>query len=146
MNRAQTWWYGLSPREHVLLGALGIVLAFLLGWLAIVLPVVTYRDDAIAAHAEAITARAEIAALVRQAGAVDGVPSSAATAALRAAGLEPVISGGADGAILTVPAARADVLFQALADIERRSGVAVRVAEIRTNADNTVSASLELGS
>ncbi|MEE4350976.1 MAG: type II secretion system protein GspM [Pacificimonas sp.] len=134
-------WQGYSLRERSLLALLAALSLLALLWLLLVDPVLDWRSAARTDYQERLTDYAEADVLLGRlgAGGLNGADDVGAT--LERFGLAAELQSGPDGTTARIPAARADILFSALSALER-SGVVVRSAEIRANADDTLSATL----
>ena len=140
------WWRGLSAREQTLLRVLALVAALLAFWLLIVQPVLDYRSAAHAEHQLALEDLAEAQALAgRSVGDAAPLTAERVLAAARGSGLEPeVMQEGGQRVRLTIPAARADVLFNLVSQLEGQEGLTVAGMSVSTNADSTLAAEIEL--
>ncbi|MDK2768969.1 type II secretion system protein GspM [Sphingomonas sp.] len=150
--RFQLWWSGLSPRERVLVGALGVILGGLVLVFGIVKPLQGARADAIAD----IRSHETLAARVRAAGTLvapgtqpklsDGPPVEAAQAAASAAGLSVTLAPGGAGATGQVAEASYEAVIGWIAAVERTTVLRARRVElIKGSAPGRVSASVEFG-
>ena len=150
--RFQLWWSGLSPRERVLVGTLGAILAALILVFGIVKPLQGARADAIAD----IRSHETLAARVRAAGTLvapgtqprlsDGPPIEAAQAAASAAGLTVTLTPGGAGATGQVAEASYEAVVGWIAAVERTTVLRARRVEMtKGSAPGRVSASVEFG-
>lgn len=150
--RVQLWWSGLSPRERVLVGTLGMLLGGLVLVFGIVRPLQGARADAIAD----IRSHETLAARVRAAGTLvapgsqsrlsDGPPIEAAQAAASAAGLSVTLTPGGAGATGQVAEASYEAVVGWIAAVERTTILrARRVEMIKGGAPGRVVASVEFG-
>ncbi len=141
------WWEGRTPREQRMLGLMMALLAAVLVWLAVVRPVLAWREAAAAdrAGAEADLARVQAglrltapAAAARPVIDVEGFePLVLRTAA--AAGLEVTTGMDASGGLgFRIPAAASPALFGWLSALERDHGLAVVSLGVVENADATL--------
>ena len=150
--RFQQWWSGLSPRERVLVGALGAILGVLVLIFAIVQPLQAARADAIAD----IRSHETLAARVRAAGTLvapgtqpklsEGPPIEAAQAAASAAGLTVTLAPGGAGATGQVAEASYEAVVGWIAAVERTTVLRARRVEMtKGGAPGRVTASVEFG-
>lgn len=150
--RFQLWWSGLSPRERVLVGTLGVILGGLVLVFGIVKPLQGARADAIAD----IRSHETLAARVRAAGTLvapgtqpklsDGPPIEAAQAAASAAGLSVTLTPGGAGATGQVAEASYEAVIGWIAAVERTTVLRARRVELtKGSAPGRVSASVEFG-
>lgn len=150
--RFQLWWSGLSPRERVMVGTLGAILAALILVFGIVKPLQGARADAIAD----IRSHETLAARVRAAGTLvapgtqprlsDGPPVEAAQAAASAAGLDVALTPGGAGASGQIAEARYEAVVGWIAVVERTTVLRARRVEMtKGRAPGRVSASVEFG-
>ena len=150
--RFRLWWSGLSPRERVLVGTLGAILAALIMVFGIVKPLQGARADAIAD----IRSHETLAARVRAAGTLvapgtqpalaDGPPIEAAQAAASAAGVTVTLSPGGAGATGQVAEASYEAVVGWIAAVERTTVLRARRVEMtKGSAPGRVSANVEFG-
>ncbi len=150
--RLQLWWSGLSPRERVLVGTLGAILAALILVFGIVKPLQGARADAIAD----IRSHETLAARVRAAGTLvapgtqpklsDGPPIEAAQTAATAVGLTVTLTPGGAGATGQVAEASYEAVVGWIAAVERTTVLRARRVEMtKGSAPGRVSASVEFG-
>ena len=105
-----------------------------------------YRRAAHAEHQLALEDLAEAQALAgRSVGDAAPLTAERVLAAARGSGLEPeVMQEGGQRVRLTIPAARADVLFNLVSQLEGQEGLTVAGMSVSTNADSTLAAEIEL--
>lgn len=150
--RFQLWWSGLSPRERVLVGTLGAILAAAILVFGIVQPLQAARAEAIAD----IRSHETLAARVRAAGTLvapgtqpklsDGPPIEAAQAAASAAGLSVTLTPGGAGATGQVAEASYEAVVGWIAAVERTTVLRARRVEMTEgSAPGRVSANVEFG-
>ncbi len=150
--RFQLWWSGLSPRERVLVGTLGAILAAAILVFGIVQPLQAARAEAIAD----IRSHETLAARVRAAGTLvapgtqpklsDGPPIEAAQAAASAAGLSVTLTPGGAGATGQVAEASYEAVVGWIAAVERTTVLRARRVEMtKGSAPGRVSANVEFG-
>lgn len=150
--RFQLWWSGLSPRERVLVGTLGVILGGLVLVFGIVKPLQGARADAIAdirSH-ETLAARVRAARTLVAPGTQpklsDGPPIEAAQAAASAAGLSVTLTPGGAGATGQVAEASYEAVIGWIAAVERTTVLRARRVEMtKGSAPGRVSASVEFG-
>ena len=75
MQAALTWWQGRDAREQRLLAVLGVLLAAMLLWLAILRPLAAFRESAIERHARVAAMMPSVRAAAAGIAAEDGAPA-----------------------------------------------------------------------
>lgn len=143
------WWASKTPRERVLLGILGALLALVAGWLVIVRPLSDMLDAARTRHGAAALALGQAKARASAPGggavAATGPVDSLAARTAAEAGFPGarVASHGPGRATVSLDAARPQALFGWVAEMERRGLVVQRLRAV-ANADRTLSAEIIL--
>lgn len=148
------WWRDRSPREQLLLGTMASLLAMVTLWLGVLRPLAAARDRAIARHATAVSALAEVRSLtgaIRAAEArrrpgndtplLERVRASASAAGFTPETLE---SNGAGQASLRIAAIKPAPLLRWIADLEARDGITTTLLASNRNADQTLAVTLTL--
>lgn len=146
-DRLYPWWEGRTLREQRMLAVMAALLAAVLVWLAVLRPVLGWRDQAAAdrAHAEADLARV-------QAGLRLIAPGAAARPVIEVEGFEPLVTrtAGAAGLDVTtgmdasgrlafrIPAASTAALFGWMSALERDHGIVVVSLGVVENTDATL--------
>ena len=150
IQRLGEWWALRSPREHWLLGVLGVIAAAMVGWYGIVVPLGSWRQAAAERHNAVAIQHAEVKALAAALGDAASGPRPAASArdivaeSAAAAGLE-FQSSEADadgGVVVSVSAVRPTFLFGWIAALERENGLVVTHFSAERNADETIAADI----
>jgi len=145
MSGVLAWWRGLSQREQVLVGIMGILAVLVLGWLLIVRPLSAALDGARAREAAAIEAAGAARAQAARIGTV-GTSASAplpidsfVTRSAADAGYPGarVTAQGPTRASLSIEAARPQALFGWIASLEAH-GVVVETLRATAGADHSV--------
>jgi general secretion pathway protein M len=149
--RIAVWWSGLAPRERVLVGTLGVLLAILVLVFGIVQPLQASRAEALAdiRSYETLAARVRAAGVLAPKGsqpqARAGAPGEAAEAAARDAGLTATFAPGASGVTAQVADAPYEAVIGWIADVERTTPLRARRVELRKGAAaGRVGATVEL--
>jgi general secretion pathway protein M len=147
--RTVTWWDGLTPRERILVGTLGALLAVAILVFAIVKPLQASRAQSIADIRTYETLNARItaaAALGPPAGPPPrtGAPGDILTQSAQAFGLQPQVEATPTGVRATVADASYDSVVNWMADVARTSSlVATRVDVHKRPAPGRVFAQVE---
>ncbi|TGX54256.1 type II secretion system protein M [Sphingomonas gei] len=148
--RFDSWWSGLSRREQVLVGGLGIVLGLAVLVFGIIKPLQTARADALSD----IRTYETLSARIRAAGTLtaartprrQGPPAQVATSSATAFGLIVAPEAIPGGIRVTVADASYDSLMAWLADLSGSSDLRVRrIAIQRRPSPGRVSASVDFG-
>ncbi|MGK6318197.1 type II secretion system protein M [Sphingomonas sp. DT-204] len=147
--RLAGWWAGLSRRERIMVGGLGIVLALLVLIYGVVKPLQAARAQALADIRTYDTLKARI----RAAGALNsnpgpppriGPPANVVTASANSFNLTAQIEPMPGGVRATVAEGGYDAVMNWLADIARTSNLSVTRVDIRKRpAPGMVSATVE---
>ena len=147
-DRLYPWWEGRTPREQRMLALMAVLLAAVLVWLAVVRPVLAWRETAAADRAQA---EADLAWV--QAGLRLTAPSAAARRpVIDVEGFEPLVLRTAEAAGLGVttgmdasgrlafriPDASSSALFGWMSALERDHGIAVVSLGVVENTDATL--------
>lgn len=139
------WWQARSGRERWLLGAMFVLLAFALLWLAVVRPLADALDAAKLRHGAAVVALAEAkgrpAATPGAMGPADAIVAESAAQAGFAN--VRIARQGPARASVAIDAARPQALFGWIAQMERR-GLVVERLRAQANADRTLSVEIAL--
>lgn len=149
-TRFSRWWSGLAPRERLLVGTLGVILAALVLVFGIVKPLQAARSEALAdiRTYETLTARVRAAGTLAPQGARpqqrSGAPAEAAQAAAGEAGITASITPGGGGLTAQVAEAPYEGVVGWIADVERTTPLRARRVELRKGAAaGRVSATVE---
>lgn len=149
--RFDAWWSGLSPRERVLLGVLGGLLALALLVYGVVKPLQAARAEAIAD----IRTYETLSARVRAAGTLvttpvarrQGAPADVAIASAAAVGLTVTPQATPEGVRVTLTDVAYDTLLAWIADLSATSDLRVRHLSVRRGpAAGRVAATVDLAS
>ncbi len=146
-DRLYPWWEGRTVREQRMLAVMAVLLAAVLVWLAVVRPVLDWRE---AAAAERTRAEADLAFV--QAGLRLTAPTATARPVIDVEGFEPLVTrtAAAAGLNLTtgmdasgllgfrIPDASSSALFGWLSALERDHGIAVASLGVIENTDATL--------
>lgn len=144
LNAARAWWDGRTPREHVMLAALGAVLALVLGWFLILAPLLAWKggaadrlDVAVQTHALASAAAGigPSGALARSADQVVALLTESAAEA----GVTVQATAEGRGASFAVESAETARLFGWIAALEQ-AGLTIDSLSVLENADATLQA------
>lgn len=151
MQAALTWWQGRDAREQRLLAVLGVLLAAMLVWLAILRPLAAFRESAIERHARVAAMMPSVHAAAAGIAAEDGAPArgdgravrDVVAAAANAAGLEFTSTQPEEGGVLvSIAAVKPTFLFGWIAGLERNEGIVADRVLVQRNDDSTVSAQI----
>jgi general secretion pathway protein M len=146
MDDLRDWWNGRTPREHVLLAVLGVLVLGLVSWLLIWRPVNSYLDTSRTTQGEALDRLSRTQAMVAEAkrlgpvkadGAVDAGAIIAQSAIEAGFTLAKNEQGQPGQYQIVISAAKARALFAWLGVLERQ-GVIAQTANVRSNGDGTV--------
>jgi general secretion pathway protein M len=144
VEAALTWWQGRSPRERVMLGVMGALLAAVIAWYLVIAPALDWRADAAQRRTEAevrLTRIEAAASRLTPTGAGDAATvQTQAQAAADAAGLAASFSAGERGVDFTVASAPTAVLFGWIAAIKAQHGLEPVSLAVTENADATLTA------
>ena len=146
-DRLYPWWEGRTLRERRMLALMAVLLAAVLVWLAVIRPVLAWRE---AAAADRVQAEAELAGV--EAGLRLTAPTAAARPVIDLEGFEPLVIRTAEAAGLTVttgmdasgrlafriPDASSPALFGWMSALERDHGIAVISLGVVENTDATL--------
>lgn len=146
-DRLYPWWEGRTLRERRMLTLMAVLLAAVLVWLAVVRPVLAWRE---AAAAERARAEADLAWV--QAGLRLTAPTPAARPVIDVEGFEPLVQRTAAAAGLSVttgmdaegrlafriPDASSSALFGWMSALERDHAIAVVSLGVVENTDATL--------
>ncbi len=146
-DRLYPWWEGRTLREQRMLAVMGVLLATVFVWLAVVRPMLGWREEAAADRA---AAEAELAWV--QAGLRLTAPTAIARPVIDVEGFEPLVTRTAAAAGLTVttgmdpsgrlafriPDASSAALFGWMSALERDHGIAVVSLGVVENTDATL--------
>lgn len=146
-DRLYPWWEGRTVRERRMLAAMAVLLAAVFVWLAIVRPMLDWREQAAADRA---AAEAELAWV--QAGLRLTAPTASARPVIDVEGFEPLVTRTAEAAGLSVttgmdasgrlafriPDATSAALFSWMSVLERDHGIAVVSLGVVENTDATL--------
>jgi len=148
LARAGLWWNGLSPRERVLVGTLGVLLAIAVVVYGVVKPLQAIRADALAdiRTYETLNARIRAAGTLGQAGPPPrtGPAPAIVTASASSVGLTVTTEATPGGVRASATDAGYDAVLAWLADLARTSGLSVtRVDLQRGSAPGRVNAVVE---
>ena len=138
LSRAGAWWNGLSPRERVLVGTLGALLALAVLVYGVVKPLQAIRADALAdiRTYETLNARVRAAGTLGQAGPPPrtGPAASVVTASASTVGLTVTAEAVPGGVRASVNDAGYDAVLGWLADLGRTSSLSVTRVDLRKTA------------
>lgn len=148
LHRLGLWWDGLLPRERVLVGTLGALLAVAVLVFGVVKPLQTMRGQAFAdiRTYETLNARLRAAGTLGNAGPPPrtGPPADIVTQSAASAGLTVQTEAVPGGVRATVVEGNYDAVLNWMADVARSSGLtATRVDIQRRPASGMVSAIVE---
>jgi general secretion pathway protein M len=154
MTAIQSWWRGLTPREHLLLTVAAVLFVVIFGWLGVVRPLLQGRADAADRLATATYDLGEINArvpMIRAAEArarstnaaptIETVRRRVADAGLTA---ETITDDGSGRVSVQVRAVKPAVLLRWLAELETRDNIVADQVAMTRNGDATVAAELGL--
>lgn len=144
LARLTHWWNGLSARERVLVGTLGVILALVVLVYGVVKPLQAARADAIAdiRTYETLNARLRAAGprVQAQMPTRTGTPAEIVTQSAASVGVAVQATPTASGVDATVADATYDAVMQWIADVGRTSRLAARSVRITRAAPGRVSA------
>ena len=148
LARAGVWWNGLSPRERVLVGTLGVLLAIAVVVYGVVKPLQAIRAEAIAdiRTYETLNARIRASATLGQAGPPPrtGPAAGIVTASASSVGLTAITEPLPGGVRARAENVAYDAVLAWLADLARTSSLSVtRVDLQRGSAPGRVNAVVE---
>ncbi len=146
-DRLYPWWEGRTVREQRMLAVMAVLLAAVFVWLAVVRPMIDWREQAAADRAEA---EAELAWV--QAGLRLTAPTGAARPVIDVEGFEPLVTRTAEAAGLNVttgmdasgrlafriPDASSPALFGWMSTLERDHGIAIVSIGVVENTNATL--------
>lgn len=146
-DRLYPWWEARTVREQRMLAVMAVLLAAVFLWLAVVRPMLGWREQAAAdrAGAEADLARVQVGLRLT-------APTPAARPVIDVGGFEPLVTRTAEAAGLGVttgmdatgrlafriPAASSAALFDWMSALERDHGIAVVSLGVVENTDATL--------
>ena len=146
LARFSAWWDGLSPRERILVGTLGTLLALTILIYGVVKPLQAARADALAdiRSYETINARLRAAGpSPRPATAMrSGPPDQIVTQSAAGFGLAPAVTLTGAGADAVLTDAAYESVLQWVADVERTTPLRAARVEITRAAPGRVAARL----
>lgn len=152
MQTALTWWQGRDAREQRLLAVLGVLLAAMLVWLAILRPLAAFRESAAERHARVAALMPSVRDAAIGIAAEDGAPARGDGRAVRdivaasanVAGLEFTSSQPEDGGgvLVSIAAVKPTFLFGWIAGLELTEGIVADRVLVQRNDDSTVSAQI----
>lgn len=149
VERLRLWWAGLSPRERVLVGTLGVLLTLAVLVYGIVKPLQASRAESLAdiRTYETLIARVNAApALGAPAGPPlrTGTPAEILTQSAATLGLQVAIEASPTGVRATIADAPYDVVVNWMADVARTSSLAATGVTIgKTATPGRVTATIE---
>lgn len=145
LEAALTWWQGRSPRERVMLSVMAGLIAALVAWYRIVVPVLDWRVSAAERRAEAQLRLTRIEAAAarlapdpdQDAAAIQAAAQALATAQGLGATFTPAQGGGVDFAVPSAPTA---TLFGWIAGVRAQHRIEPVSLAVTENADATLAA------
>ena len=148
LSRLKGWWDGLSPRERVLVGTLGTLVALAVLVYGVIKPLQAIRADAYAdiRTYQTLDARIRAAGTLGPSGPPprSGAPVDIVNQSAAAASLAIQAEAVPGGVRVTIAEARYDAVLNWMADIARTSGLAAtRVELLRRPTPGLVSATVE---
>ena len=141
------WWNGLSPREHLMLGGLGVILALLILWYAMAAPLLVWRAEGIDTLEAARRDAAFVESAIAEAATLGTAQPKVTTGDLRASISESALARGvpisrlqpeaAGGINVWVEGITPSLLYAWLAEIEKTYGIGTARAVISRAADGS---------
>lgn len=141
------WWNGLSPREHLMLGGLGTVVALLILWYGVAAPLLAWRAEGIDTLDAARRDAAFVEGAVAEATTHGTAQPKVATGDLRASISESALARGvpisrlqpeaAGGINVWVEGITPPLLYAWLAELEKTYGIGTARAVISRAADGS---------
>lgn len=146
IDNLRDWWDGRTPRERILLGVLGALVAAMLLWLLVWRPVNSYLESGRTAQGEALDRLAQTQAMVADAKRFGAAPASGALDVRAVVNQSAIEAGftlaknepGQSGSVsMAIASAKSRALFLWLGALERQ-GIIAQTASMRANGDGTV--------